>query len=97
MDTGSIDLVFFTGCPHVDAARGALGAALDAVGLPRRWREWDQARPETPPHLQQYGSPTVLVGGKDVTGQAGPNAGRACRSGGGPSAAVIRAAILGGR
>jgi hypothetical protein len=88
-----IELVYFGGCPHVDATRAALRAALDAAGLPVRWREWDQNHPQTPAHLQGYGSPTVLIGGVDVTGGAVPNAGQACRTDGIPPAAVITAAL----
>jgi mercuric ion transport protein len=93
MSTLPIELVYFTGCPHVDAARAALQAALETAGLPARWREWDQTLPETPAHLQGYGSPTVLVGGRDVTGKALLNAGRACRADGIPSSEAIAAAL----
>jgi hypothetical protein len=31
--TPTVELVFFQGCPHVEAARQALQAALDALGL----------------------------------------------------------------
>ena len=93
MHAPPIELVYFTGCPHVDAARAALRAALNAAGLPAQWREWDQTHPETPERLLGYGSPTVLVGGVDVTGRAPANAGRACRADGIPPAAAIVAAL----
>ena len=93
MDAQPIELVYFTGCPHVDAARGALRAALQAAGLPAEWREWDQTHPETPMRVLGYGSPTVLVGGVDVTGKAPANAGRACRADGIPPDAAIAAAL----
>ncbi len=93
MTAPPIELVYFTGCPHVKEARSALERALDAAGLPARWQEWDQAHPGTPAHLQGYGSPTVLVGGRDVTGVALPNAGQACRADGVPSSEVITAAL----
>src|SRR5213593_2355082 len=88
-----IELVFFGGCPHVDAARAALRTALEDAGLPARWQEWDQARPETPAHLQGLGSPTVLVNGRDVTGAELANAGRACRADGIPSSQTIVSAL----
>ncbi len=93
MDAPPIELVYFTGCPHVDAARAALRTALDAAGLPAQWREWDQTHPQTPVHLQGYGSPTVLVDGADVTGKPIPNAGRACRADGVPRSTAIAAAL----
>jgi hypothetical protein len=93
MGTPPVELVYFTGCPHVDAARAALRVAFETARLPARWREWDQALPETPAHLQGYGSPTVLVGGRDVMGKALLNAGLACRADGIPSPEVITAAL----
>ncbi len=93
MNSPLIELVHFTGCPHVAAARVALRTALDAFGLPAQWQEWDQTHPQTPARLQGYGSPTVLVGGVDVTGKAVSNAGRACRADGVPPAAAITAAL----
>ena len=93
MDAPPIELVYFTGCPHVDEARAALRLALEAAGLPAEWREWDQAQPEAPPRVLGHGSPTVLIGGVDVIGKAPANAGRACRSDGTPPAAVITAAL----
>jgi hypothetical protein len=88
-----IELVYFSGCPHVDAARAALRGALQGMGLPARWREWDQARPETPERLQGHGSPTVLVDGEDVTRAELRNAGQACRADGIPSSQMIAAAL----
>jgi hypothetical protein len=88
-----IELVYFSGCPHVDAARAALRIALEGLGLPPQWQEWDQAHPGTPTYLQDHGSPTVLVGGKDVTRAELRNAGRACRADGIPSSQMIAGAL----
>ena len=88
-----IELVYFTGCPHVDAARGAVRAALRTAGLPEAWREWNQSEAETPDRLRDYASPTVLVGGVDVTGAGPASGGPRCCAGGAPSAAEIGAAI----
>ena len=88
-----IDLVYFSGCPHVDAARAAVRAALRAAGLPEAWREWNQSDPETPERLRDYASPTVLVGGVDVTGAGPAGGGPRCCAGGAPSAAAVEAAL----
>jgi len=64
--TVPVELVYFPGCPNVGAAREAIGAALAAEGLPARWREWNRDDPATPEALRGCGSPTVLVGGRDV-------------------------------
>jgi hypothetical protein len=88
-----IELVYFRGCPHVEGARGALRTALQDLGLPIEWREWDQTRPGTPRHLLGHGSPTVLVGGRDVTRAELRHDGRACRADGIPSPQVIAIAL----
>lgn len=98
MNGMKVELVFFAGCPHVEAAREAIRAALVAAGLPPRWREWNRDDSATPGHLRDYGSPTVLVNGRDIApvpadanccrlyaGENGPR--------GAPAAEAIRAAL----
>lgn len=88
-----IELVYFTGCPHVDQARAALREALATIGLPEKWDEWNQYDPAAPKRVQGYGSPTVLVAGRDVTGYPRMATGSACRVDGVASADTIRAAL----
>lgn len=85
----TIDLVYFDGCPNADKARASLRAVL--VG--RSWREWDLSSADTPEEFRRYGSPTVLVDGRDVTGEAGPTGAMACRADGAPSQEIIRRAL----
>ena len=66
-----------------------------ATGLPATWQEHDQEAPDAPPHAKQYGSPTVLVDGRDVTGEAPGVAAAACRADGAPPVQLIRAALAG--
>ena len=62
-----IDLVFDADCPHVDEARSALRSALEDLGSAgASWAEWDRASMTTPRDMRRYGSPTVLVNGRDV-------------------------------
>ena len=61
-----IELVYFQGCPHVEAARSAMREALSAMSMPLEWVEWDREDDSTPPTLRRYGSPTVLVNRRDV-------------------------------
>lgn len=91
----TVELVYLEGCPNVAAARENLGRALGAVGLPAVWREWERNDPAAPSHVRGYPSPTVLVNGRDVTGEApGPTA-PACRAGGAPTVDRIRRALFG--
>jgi len=50
----------------VDKARAVLSRALHEVGAPAVWTEWASDDPECPENHRGYGSPTVLVNGKDV-------------------------------
>jgi mercuric ion transport protein len=90
-----IDLVYFDGCPHVDRARRHLAAALKSDARP--WREWNLSDATTPERFRRYGSPTILVDGADVAGEAeaGAVGAMACRVAGAPSVAAIRSALDG--
>lgn len=90
-----IELVFFEGCPNVDAARGELRRALVACGLEPSWQEWDTTRDEVPDRVKGYCSPTVLVNGQDVMGQS-QGSGFGCCVGGSPPASAIITALKAG-
>lgn len=72
----TLELVHDRGCPHVEAARASLERACEQAGLPPRWTE--HASDDAPPHARGYGSPTILVDGRDVAG-AGAGAAECCR------------------
>ena len=90
-----VELIYFPGCPHVELARDRIRAALDAAGLEGIWRERDASAPDAPEHVRGWGSPTVLVDGRDVQGgQRGE--GLSCRvysagQGAPPLAAIVEA------
>lgn len=63
-----VELVYDLECPNVDNARQALRAALGEFGVEAVWREWDRNSSETPFGLRRYGSPTILVNGRDIAG-----------------------------
>lgn len=74
----AIELIYDSDCPNVEAAREALRLGLSAVGLPAKWTEWVRGSPDAPEHAERYGSPTVLVDGRDILEDAGIEA-SACR------------------
>ena len=63
-----VELIYDRDCPNVQDARKVLLEAFAEVGLQPSWTEWDRKSPESPFHVRQYGSPTVLVDGRDVVG-----------------------------
>lgn len=72
-----VELIYDDDCPNVEAARQQLRRAFQELGQPPAWQEWDRGAPSSPAHARQYGSPTILVDGKDVSG-ASPSDGAAC-------------------
>jgi len=74
----NVEILYFPGCPNVPAARDQLRRALEEVGKPAEWSERDVTASETPPELRGYGSPTILVDGRDVTGDSASGA-ASCR------------------
>jgi len=98
-------------CPNVDLARARLRQAFATLGRERPssagklpWEERRCDDPTLPPELRGYGSPTILVGGRDVAG-GGPTCGEGCRVYGGgeggeaysgaPSVEALVAALAG--
>jgi mercuric ion transport protein len=74
----TVELLYFSECPNVPTAREQLRRAFTSVGALPVWTEVDVAADTAPAHARGYGSPTILVDGKDVTGAA-PGSGSSCR------------------
>jgi hypothetical protein len=72
-----VELVYDRDCPNVDAARAVLHCAFAAIGVAPAWVEWDRSDRDSPDYVHRYGSPTILVNGRDVVG-AEPNAEAQC-------------------
>ena len=94
--TPHVELVYFEGCPHADEARSRLREAMEAVGLAPSWDEWDTGQEPTPDSHRRFGSPTILVDGRDVGGGA-EGSGMGCVVGGAPAVALIVTALRTGR
>ncbi|MCK6452150.1 MAG: MerC family mercury resistance protein [Alphaproteobacteria bacterium] len=75
----TIELVYESSCPNVQRTRMRLAEAMRAAGLAPSWTEWEIGDPAAPAHARAYGSPTILVEGRDVAGQAPGEESRSCR------------------
>jgi mercuric ion transport protein len=86
-----IQLLHFEGCPNVEATRTALRDALAAEKLEIPIEEIDVERADAPEWARGWGSPTILIDGKDVTGQERSGA-SCCRlyAGRAPDVSTIR-------
>jgi hypothetical protein len=70
----TIELIYDSDCPNVPQARTNLLRAFSQAGMASRWREWDRADADAPAHVRAYGSPTILVDGRDVAGATAADA-----------------------
>ncbi len=86
-----IQLLYFTDCPNVELARSALGEALRAEGIEEPFEEIDVESAHAPSWARGWGSPTILIDGEDVSGQA-PSTSSCCRlyAGGAPAVDDVR-------
>jgi|CXWL01.1.fsa_nt_gi hypothetical protein len=73
------ELIYFPGCPHVAEAREQLKRAFAEANLTPSWVEYQTEDPGLPEHARGFGSPTILVDGRDVTGAAAAGTSEACR------------------
>jgi len=75
----NVELIYFPGCPNVEEARSHLVRAFAEAKLTPRWSEFRTDDPNLPGHARGFGSPTILVNGRDVTGATPTDAADACR------------------
>jgi hypothetical protein len=73
-----VELIYDADCPAAGAARENLRQALCGVNLPPRWTEWERSSSSTPQTMRAFGSPAILVNGRDVAGGEAPGA-ASCR------------------
>lgn len=77
--TPHIQFLAFDDCPYADTALAVLQNALRSCGLSEdHYEAVNILDPSTPNNLSGWGSPTILVNGRDVSGHA-PGDGAGCR------------------
>ncbi len=87
-------LLYFEGCPNVEAARENLRTALGHARLPKNWEETDLKSSDCPERWRGFPSPTVLIDGADVVSGAQEQSGAAaCRANGAPGRDEIEKAL----
>jgi mercuric ion transport protein len=74
----TVDLVYDPDCPNIPAARANLLRAFSRAGVEPKWFEHRIGDCDAPERTRGYGSPTVLVDGRDVAG-LDPSAEASCR------------------
>lgn len=74
----TVELVYDRGCPNVGRARANLVAAFVRAQMAPRWHEHPCNDASTPDYARGFGSPTILVDGRDVVDGV-PDANASCR------------------
>src|SRR6266853_6530902 len=64
-----VELIYDADCPNVAETRANLLQAFAAAHLEAEWTEWERSSPSSPAYVAGFGSPTVLVEGRDVAGE----------------------------
>jgi mercuric ion transport protein len=64
-----VELVYDADCPNVAETRANLLRALAAAQVEAKCTEWERSSPSSPAYAAGFGSPTVLVEGRDVAGE----------------------------
>ncbi len=98
-----VELIYDADCPNAAEARARLREVMTTLGHLPKWQEWDRSDSASPSYALNYGSPTILVNGKDVAGVDSSDEASSCRlyrdtSGGfqgAPPTEMIEAALAG--
>lgn len=75
-----VTLLYDRDCPNVGDARANLLRAFSEAGVAARWDEVDRAAEDSPAEWRGYGSPAVLVDGRDVAGLLPAATAATCRT-----------------
>jgi len=93
----TVDFVYALDCPNAEAARANLLQAFPHAGFSPSWTEHRIGDPAAPERVHGYGSPTILVNGRDIAG-AEPSTEACCRiysnGQGVPTVEMIAAALV---
>ncbi|MFT6633876.1 MAG: hypothetical protein ACJAS4_003849 [Bacteriovoracaceae bacterium] len=93
----SVEFIFDKDCPNVKDARANLMKAFSKSNLNANWKEWDRNSNKSPDYARKYGSPTILVNGKDIADVIPDSEANCCRlydGGGIPSVQLISDKLL---
>ena len=74
-----VEVVCDPDCPNVPEARAQLLRAFAEAEISPGWIEWNRDSAVAPIYARAFGSPTVLVNGRDVAEQTSPSGNACCR------------------
>jgi len=74
-----VEFIYEKNCPNIAKSRMQLLRAFSALKIKPHWLEWEVNDAEAPAYVRQYGSPTIMVDGKDVDGTKSSDNTNHCR------------------
>jgi mercuric ion transport protein len=74
-----VELIYDRDFPNIIEARTTLLHAFASAGVGASWTEWDRNAAVSPAYARKFGSPTILVEGRDVAGGDGTDGRDSCR------------------
>jgi mercuric ion transport protein len=74
-----VEFIYDPDCPNVAESRAHLLRAFAETGISPRWVEWSSDSAEAPAYARAFGSPTLLVNGRDVAEQTSAHGNACCR------------------
>lgn len=77
--TVTVELIYDRACPNVGKSRQVLDEAFAKLGISGSWTEWDRESPDSPDYARGFGSPTVLINGRDLAGRRPNEEENCCR------------------
>lgn len=75
----TVEFVYNSDCPNIAAARTRLLKAFVFLQLKPQWQEWEINDPDAPAYVRNSGSPTILVNGRDISGNTEGMVSNNCR------------------
>ena len=63
----SVEFIYEKECPNVESTRSILLQAFSKLKIKPHWMEWEISDASAPDYVRRYGSPTILINGKDVS------------------------------
>jgi len=61
-----VEFIYDDDCPNVERARKVLINAFSLAKQIPSWKEWSRSDLNSPDYVQRYGSPSILVNGRDI-------------------------------
>jgi mercuric ion transport protein len=61
-----VEFIYEKNCPNVKSTRAQLLQAFSKLKIKPHWLEWEINDVSAPAYVRHYGSPTILINGKDI-------------------------------